>query len=113
VNEITAPDLFNRNFLDYTAYVIRERAIPDINDGLLPLRVKLLQSHSALEEISSERLRNLDAAYERNSMLRMRCSPCYVAERLNASMEGGSNVASRIGPCQHRIFLRAALERLA
>lgn len=29
--------LFDRNFLDYTAYVIRERAIPDIDDGLIPL----------------------------------------------------------------------------
>ena len=30
--------LFDRNFLDYTAYVIRERAIPDIDDGLKPVQ---------------------------------------------------------------------------
>ena len=25
--------LFDANFLDYTSYVIRERAIPDVDDG--------------------------------------------------------------------------------
>ncbi|RWX46828.1 topoisomerase-4 subunit A, partial [Candidatus Electrothrix communis] len=29
--------LFDDNFLDYTSYVIRERAIPDIDDGLKPV----------------------------------------------------------------------------
>ncbi|CAK8711728.1 MAG: hypothetical protein CDV28_11546 [Candidatus Electronema aureum] len=45
MTDIIAPDhpqsrlhrLFDRNFLDYTAYVIRERAIPDIDDGLKPI----------------------------------------------------------------------------
>jgi topoisomerase-4 subunit A len=52
MTEITAPEhpqsrlhrLFDRNFLDYTAYVIRERAIPDINDGLKPVQRRLLQT---------------------------------------------------------------------
>jgi topoisomerase-4 subunit A len=54
--EATAPDepqekrqgklhkLFDDNFLDYTSYVIRERAIPDIDDGLKPVQRRLLQT---------------------------------------------------------------------
>ena len=36
--------LFDENFLEYTSYVIRERAIPDINDGLKPVQRRLLQT---------------------------------------------------------------------
>ena len=36
--------LFDDNFLDYTSYVIRERAIPDINDGLKPVQRRILQT---------------------------------------------------------------------
>ena len=36
--------LFDCNFLDYTSYVIRERAIPDINDGLKPVQRRILQT---------------------------------------------------------------------
>ncbi len=36
--------LFETNFLDYTAYVIRERAIPDIDDGLKPVQRRILQT---------------------------------------------------------------------
>jgi topoisomerase-4 subunit A len=36
--------LFDENFLEYTSYVIRERAIPDINDGLKPVQRRILQT---------------------------------------------------------------------
>ncbi|MDH4319137.1 MAG: DNA topoisomerase IV subunit A [Desulfobulbaceae bacterium] len=36
--------LFDTNFLDYTSYVIRERAIPDIKDGLKPVQRRILQT---------------------------------------------------------------------
>ncbi len=36
--------LFDRNFLEYTSYVIRERAIPDIDDGLKPVQRRILQT---------------------------------------------------------------------
>ncbi|MDF1577869.1 MAG: DNA topoisomerase IV subunit A [Desulfobulbales bacterium] len=36
--------LFDTNFLDYTSYVIRERAIPDISDGLKPVQRRILQT---------------------------------------------------------------------
>ncbi len=36
--------MFDGNFLDYTSYVIRERAIPDIDDGLKPVQRRILQT---------------------------------------------------------------------
>lgn len=36
--------LFDENFLEYTSYVIRERAIPAIDDGLKPVQRRLLQT---------------------------------------------------------------------
>jgi topoisomerase-4 subunit A len=36
--------MFDNNFLDYTAYVIRDRAIPDVDDGLKPVQRRLLQT---------------------------------------------------------------------
>ena len=36
--------LFDTNFLDYTSYVIRERAIPDVADGLKPVQRRILQT---------------------------------------------------------------------
>ena len=50
MSEITEPQrgklhqLFDTNFLDYTSYVIRERAIPDVDDGLKPVQRRLLQT---------------------------------------------------------------------
>ncbi|MBN1617110.1 MAG: DNA topoisomerase IV subunit A [Spirochaetales bacterium] len=34
--------LFNRNFLEYASYVIRDRAIPDLEDGLKPVQRRIL-----------------------------------------------------------------------
>lgn len=36
--------LFDENFLDYTSYVIKERAIPDITDGLKPVQRRIMQT---------------------------------------------------------------------
>ncbi len=36
--------LFDKNFLEYTSYVIRERAIPSIEDGLKPVQRRILQT---------------------------------------------------------------------
>ncbi len=35
---------FDENFLEYTSYVVRERAIPAIDDGLKPVQRRLLQT---------------------------------------------------------------------
>ncbi len=37
-------NLFDQNFLEYSSYVIRERAIPDIHDGLKPVQRRILQT---------------------------------------------------------------------
>ncbi|MGI6655297.1 MAG: DNA topoisomerase IV subunit A [Desulfobulbus sp.] len=42
--------LFDRNFLDYTAYVIRERAIPDVDDGLKPVQRRILQTLANMDD---------------------------------------------------------------
>jgi topoisomerase-4 subunit A len=39
--------LFNRNFLEYASYVIKDRAIPHLDDGLKPVQRRIL--HSLLE----------------------------------------------------------------
>jgi topoisomerase IV subunit A len=36
--------LFDENFIDYTSYVIKERAIPDVADGLKPVQRRILQT---------------------------------------------------------------------
>jgi topoisomerase-4 subunit A len=36
--------LFDTNFLDYTSYVIKERAIPDVTDGLKPVQRRIMQT---------------------------------------------------------------------
>ncbi len=42
--------LFDENFLEYTSYVIRERAIPAIDDGLKPVQRRLLQTLYNMED---------------------------------------------------------------
>ncbi|MDH3328282.1 MAG: DNA topoisomerase IV subunit A [Desulfobulbaceae bacterium] len=42
--------LFDENFLDYTSYVIRERAIPDVDDGLKPVQRRILQTLSNMDD---------------------------------------------------------------
>jgi topoisomerase-4 subunit A len=42
--------LFDQNFLEYTSYVIRERAIPAIEDGLKPVQRRILQTLFNMED---------------------------------------------------------------
>jgi len=37
-------DLFDENFLEYASYVIRDRAIPDIDDGLKPVQRRVMHT---------------------------------------------------------------------
>jgi topoisomerase-4 subunit A len=41
-NDWECDDLFQSNFLQYAAYVVRDRAIPDVDDGLKPVQRRLL-----------------------------------------------------------------------
>jgi len=42
--------LFDKNFLEYTSYVIRERAIPSVEDGLKPVQRRILQTLYNMED---------------------------------------------------------------
>ena len=42
--------LFDTNFLDYTSYVIRDRAIPDVDDGLKPVQRRILQTLANMDD---------------------------------------------------------------
>jgi topoisomerase-4 subunit A len=42
--------MFDTNFLDYTAYVIRDRAIPDVDDGLKPVQRRILQTLANMDD---------------------------------------------------------------
>ena len=46
----TLHQLFDKNFLEYTSYVIRERAIPAIDDGLKPVQRRILQTLFNMED---------------------------------------------------------------
>lgn len=37
-------NLFDKNFIEYASYVIRDRAIPDVEDGLKPVQRRILQT---------------------------------------------------------------------
>jgi len=42
--------LFDGNFIDYSSYVIKERAIPDISDGLKPVQRRILQTLANMDD---------------------------------------------------------------
>ncbi|MDR1970746.1 MAG: DNA topoisomerase IV subunit A, partial [Treponema sp.] len=37
-------NLFDKNFLEYASYVIKDRAIPDLEDGLKPVQRRILHT---------------------------------------------------------------------
>ena len=37
-------DLFDRNFMEYASYVIKDRAIPDAADGLKPVQRRIFHA---------------------------------------------------------------------
>ncbi|MDA8163463.1 MAG: DNA topoisomerase IV subunit A [Desulfobacteraceae bacterium] len=42
--------LFDENFIDYTSYVVKERAIPDVADGLKPVQRRILQTLQNMDD---------------------------------------------------------------
>ena len=42
--------LFDTNFLDYTSYVIKERAIPHVDDGLKPVQRRIMQTLANMDD---------------------------------------------------------------
>lgn len=51
--------LFDKNFLEYTSYVIRERAIPSVEDGLKPVQRRLLQTLFNMDDGRFHKVANL------------------------------------------------------
>ena len=49
-NENPVSDLYQDWFLDYASYVILERAIPSIDDGLKPVQRRILHSMNNIED---------------------------------------------------------------
>ncbi len=54
-DDITAPGgelhrLFDENFLEYTSYVIKERAIPHLGDGLKPVQRRIMQTLKNMDD---------------------------------------------------------------
>ena len=37
-------NLFDKNFIEYASYVIRDRAIPDLEDGLKPVQRRIMHT---------------------------------------------------------------------
>ena len=51
--------LFDDNFIEYTSYVIKERAIPDINDGLKPVQRRILQTLRNMDDGRFQKVANV------------------------------------------------------
>jgi topoisomerase-4 subunit A len=51
--------LFDENFIEYTSYVIKERAIPDIGDGLKPVQRRILQTLANMDDGRFQKVANV------------------------------------------------------
>lgn len=51
--------LFDKNFLEYASYVIRDRAIPDLEDGLKPVQRRILHSLFEMDDGKFHKVANL------------------------------------------------------
>jgi len=51
--------LFNQNFLEYASYVIKDRAIPHLDDGLKPVQRRILHSLFSLDDGKFHKVANV------------------------------------------------------
>ncbi|MDR0568012.1 MAG: DNA topoisomerase IV subunit A [Spirochaetaceae bacterium] len=51
--------LFDRNFLEYASYVIKDRAIPDLDDGLKPVQRRILHSLFEMDDGKFHKVANV------------------------------------------------------
>ncbi len=51
--------LFDENFMEYTSYVIKERAIPDMSDGLKPVQRRILQTLHNMDDGRFQKVANV------------------------------------------------------
>jgi topoisomerase-4 subunit A len=52
-------NLFDRNFLEYASYVIRDRAIPDLEDGLKPVQRRILHTLFEMDDGKFHKVANV------------------------------------------------------
>ena len=52
-------NLFDRNFLEYASYVIKDRAIPDIEDGLKPVQRRILHTLFEMDDGKLHKVANV------------------------------------------------------
>ncbi|MDP7631268.1 MAG: DNA gyrase subunit A, partial [SAR324 cluster bacterium] len=51
--------LMNQNFLEYASYVIKDRAIPDIDDGLKPVQRRILHTMWKMDDGKFSKVANI------------------------------------------------------
>jgi len=51
--------LFNKNFLEYASYVIRDRAIPDLEDGLKPVQRRIMHTLFEMDDGKFHKVANV------------------------------------------------------
>ena len=52
-------NLFDKNFLEYASYVIKDRAIPDLDDGLKPVQRRILHTLFEMDDGKLHKLANV------------------------------------------------------
>ena len=52
-------NIFDRNFLEYASYVIKDRAIPDLEDGLKPVQRRILHSLFEMDDGKLHKVANV------------------------------------------------------
>ncbi|MDE6773653.1 MAG: DNA topoisomerase IV subunit A, partial [Treponemataceae bacterium] len=51
--------LFDKNFIEYASYVIRDRAIPDLEDGLKPVQRRILHTLFEMDDGRFQKVANV------------------------------------------------------
>lgn len=52
-------DLFDKNFIEYASYVIRDRAIPDLEDGLKPVQRRIMHTLFEMDDGRFQKVANV------------------------------------------------------
>ena len=52
-------NIFDKNFLEYASYVIKDRAIPDIEDGLKPVQRRILHTMFEIDDGRYNKVANI------------------------------------------------------
>ena len=56
---VTLKGMYKEYFLDYASYVILERAVPDIDDGLKPVQRRILHAMKEMDDGRYHKVANI------------------------------------------------------